>query len=368
MKRRDLLKKGLASFSLFASECAFGNSSLLKGFSEVPEDKFTCEALFYRATPRGIKCNLCPLSCNVSDIRPGSCRTKIVSNNKLISVAYGNPYYVKIENPEKEHLYHFRPQEKILALGTAGCNLSCQYCNVAAVSQKRPDEVTATALFPEDVIAYCRTKGIKAIAYTYSEPVAFYEYMLATAKLAHASGIKNIMVSNGFINEAPLREIGKYLDAAVISIKAFSDLSYQKISGGSVFSVFNTLKILKELNIWLEITHVIVPGWTDNFELLEKMCDWLTANHFGETPFHFQRFEPAYRFSQLKPTPDETLKKAVQISVSKGLKFVYQQSLRNFTVCPQCHKTIISRTLGKSELTGLTQGFCSCGLKIPGIW
>jgi pyruvate formate lyase activating enzyme len=366
MKRRLFIQSSFSAIGLLAAGKSWGN--FYEGNFTMPDKEFSCEALFYKTTPRGIKCNLCPHNCNVTEIRPGSCRTKFVKNGKLISTAFGNPYYVKTVTPENENLYHFLPGEKILALGTAGCNLSCQYCNVSHISQKTPAAVSFSPLFPEQAVNLCLSKGIKAIVYTYSEPIAFYEYMLETARLAKSKGIKNIMVSNGFINDAPLREIIKYLDAAVISIKAFSDSTYQKLSGATIFPVFETIKTLKEMNIWLELTHVVVPGWTDNAYLLEKMCNWLHENDFADTPFHLQRFDPKYRLGQLKPVTDELMKKMLDTSTAKGLNNVYEKSFQNHTVCPKCKKVVITRTGNNTSFKGFERGSCSCGHKIPGFW
>lgn len=361
MKRRVFLKNGftgVCGFCILPGTVAFGDTG----------DKYTCEALYYKRTPRGIKCSLCPHNCNVSDIRPGSCRTKFVKNGKLFSSAFGNPFYVKTITPETEFLYHFLPGEKVLAIGTAGCNLTCQYCKVSDVSQKSPDQVTSTSLFPKEVVEMCLSKKIKSIAYTYSEPVAFFEYMLATAKLARENGIKNILVSNGYIHEEPLRELCKYLDAAVISIKAFSDATYQKIAGGSIFPVFSSLKVLKEMKVWTELTHVVVPGWTDNFQLLEKMCSWMKENGFENNPFHFLKFEPQFRMSQLEPAPEELMDRAVEVAVKSGLPFVYGKHQLN-TVCPNCKHVIAERKNNKVFLNGIKYGECTkCKTKIAGIW
>lgn len=365
MKRRNFLKSSLAGLGWISTGYAFGNSSNLM-FTE--PGKFTCEALYYKVTPHGIKCNLCPHNCNVNEIRPGNCRTKTVKNGKLISSAFGNPYYVKQETPETENLYHFLPGEKILAIGTAGCNLSCDYCNVYNISQKNPEEISSSPLFPQQVIEMCLAKGYKGIAYTYTEPVAFFEYMLATAKLARNKGLKNIMVSNGYVNEAPLREIARYLDAAVISVKAFSDATYQKLTTGSIFPVFNTIKILKELNIWTELTHVLVPGKTDNFELLEKMFIWMKENNFENVPFHLMKMEPKYRMSQAEVTPDALLKLASDVAASVKLPFVYSENQRN-TICSNCKGVIVERKDFKIQILRVKGGNCNfCGSKIAGVW
>jgi pyruvate formate lyase activating enzyme len=369
IKRRNFLKCGFAGLSWMGCQTTYGGYISTNDLHSISKGRFTCEAMYFKTTPRGIQCGLCPNNCNVNDIRPGSCRTKYLKNGKLISIAYGNPYFVKTETPEIESLYHFLPGERILAIGTAGCTLTCQYCKVFAVSQKGPEEIAYSEFFPQQVIDYCLKKGIKVIAYTYTEPVAFFEYMLQTSKLARKNGIRNIMVSNGFINESPLRELCQYLDAAIIDVKAFSDSTYQKLTGGSIFPVFNTLKVLKECHVWTEISHLLVPGWTDNFQLLEKMCSWLKENNFSNMPFHFHKFEPAYQLRHLQPTPDAMLEKAQVLASSAGLSYIYSTSIHQQTYCPQCNKAVVERKDNKLTVNHLIKGKCSwCGKEISGIW
>lgn len=373
MNRRHFIQFGAAGLGFLACRQSFGGT-LSSGLMLADNpDKFTREALYYNKTPRGIQCVLCPNNCNITAIRPGDCRTKEVRNDRLVSTAYGNPYYVNAETPESESLYHFKPGTKILALGTAGCTSACMYCKVWAVSQKAPAEITHRELFPEQVIKMCTEKGIKTIAYAYTEPVAFFEYMLDTAKLAKQKGIRNVFISNGFINNAPLRELAPYLDAAVIDVKAFNDATYMKLTGNSIFPVFNSLKILKELNVWTEITHLLVPDWTDNFELLKKMCDWMMENGFGSTPFHFNKFQPMYRLTQLPATPEPLLQKAKETAIASGLKFVYLDNLpgegNQHTLCPKCKAVIVDRKGFKVVSNLVKNGKCSlCQETIPGVW
>lgn len=369
MRRRSFLQFGVAGTAFIACRPAMGAV-----FTTIDNpNKFTREALYYNQTPRGIKCHLCPNRCNVTISRPGDCRTKVVQNNKLVTTAYGNPYYVNTETPENESLYHFKPGSKMLALGTAGCTSSCMYCIVWSVSQKSPAEVTHLELFPEQAIKMCNQKNIKTIAYSYTEPVAFYEYMLDTAKMARENGIGNVWVSNGSINDAPLRELAPYLDAAVIDVKAFSDATYQKLTGNSIFPIFNTLKTLKELNVWTEITHLLVPGWTDDFDLIKKMCEWMMENGFGATPLHFNKFKPMYRLTQLSPTPEQQLLKARDIALSVGLQYVYIDNLPEHgsqqTVCPKCNAVVVERKGMKGITNHLQNGKCKkCQTTIPGVW
>lgn len=373
MDRKKFLQFGAASVGWFACRECLGGTMVYGLPPGDNSDKFTYPAMYYKKTARGIQCVLCPNNCNITSIRPGDCKTKEIRNGELVSTAYGNPYYVNTEAPESLSLYHFKPGTKIWSLGTAGCTLTCKYCKVWEVSQKAPAEVTHREMFPEQVIKNCIEKGIKTIAYSYNEPVAFFEYMFITARLAKQHGIQNVLISNGFINEAPLRALAPYLDAVVIDVKAFSDATYQKLTGGSIFTVFNTLKILKEMKVWIEITHLLVPTWTDNFELVKKMCGWMTQNGFTSTPLHFNRFQPKYRLKQLAPTPDAMLLKAKQTAVASGVQFVYLDNLQRNgnqqTTCPKCKGVLIERTGIKLISNHIKNGQCGfCRQPIPGEW
>jgi len=202
-------------------------------------------------------------------------------------------------------------------------------------------------LLPPRVVEEAAKSGCKSIAYTYSEPVTFYEYTYDTSKIARSKGIKNILVSAGHIHEAPLRELARFIDAANINLKSFSEDIYLKLNGGSLQTVLNTLKILKEMKVWLEITNLVVPTWTDNFSMIEQMCKWLVTNGFANNPLHFSRFHPQYKLTQLPATPLSTLTKSREIALKAGLKYVYIGNAPGLqaenTYCPKCKKLLVSR-------------------------
>ncbi|MEI6900450.1 MAG: AmmeMemoRadiSam system radical SAM enzyme [Bacteroidota bacterium] len=216
-------------------------------------------------------------------------------------------------------------------------------------------------------------KQCNSIAYTYAEPFAFYEYTYDTASLAKAKGIKNLLISNGFINEKPLRDLCKVIDAANINLKSFSDEIYSKLNGGSLQPILNTLKILKEEGVWLEITNLVVSGWTDKPEMILEMCQWLVKNGFSETPLHFSRFFPLYKLNNLPYTPVNFLERAREIAVNCGMEYVYIGNVPNHlaenTFCPKCKKMVIERkgfVILENRIKGSKCGFCSH--PIPGNW
>ena len=213
----------------------------------------------------------------------------------------------------------------------------------------------------------------KSIAYTYTDPVAFYEYTFDTARIARSQGIRNVFISAGYINEKPLREICQYLDAANIDLKSFSDETYEMLNAGTLDPILNTLKILNEEGVWLEITNLLVPEWTDDFDMIRKMCDWLYDNDLNNNPLHFSRFHPQYKLSKLPPTPYETLEKARSIAMEAGINYVYIGNVPGTdaenTYCPGCKKVIIERKGYKIIQNNLSSGKCkNCNEKIAGRW
>ena len=226
---------------------------------------------------------------------------------------------------------------------------------------------------PEEVINACPNTGSESIAYTYSEPTTFYEYAYDTAELARNKKIHNLWKSNGYINEKPLRQLSKVLDAANIDLKIYDDEIYKKLGSGKLAPVLRSLKVLREEGVWLEITNLVIPTWTDNFDSIKRMCEWLCANGLSDAPIHFSRFTPLYKLSQLPPTPTETLEKAYGIAAKAGIQYIYLGNVpghwAEHTRCPKCKKVIVERNAFTVLANHLATGKCGfCGEKIPGVW
>jgi pyruvate formate lyase activating enzyme len=226
---------------------------------------------------------------------------------------------------------------------------------------------------PEAVIDECTKNGCKSIAYTYSEPVTFYEYVFETATLARRSGVKNIFKSNGYINAEPLKKLSNVIDAANIDLKAFSESLYLKLTGGKLQPVLDSLKVLKDNGVWLEITNLVIPEWTDNPDDIGKMCKWLGDNGFKNTPLHFSRFYPLHKLEQLPPTPVEILESAYKIATAEGLKYVYTGNVPgneiSDTKCPSCNTIVVARRGYRIVTNNISGGKCNkCGAVIDGVW
>ena len=335
--------------------------------------KFSKESPYALTTPKGVKCQICPNNCILKEGFDSICRTHVVKEGKLYTIAYGNPCSVHTDPVEKKPLFHFLPASSSFSIATAGCNFACLNCQNWEISQQSPNDTRNLDMFPEKVVEEALKSGCKSIAYTYSEPIAYYEYAFDTARLARARGIRNLFISNGYINEKPLRDIAKYLDAANINLKSFSEETYARLNGGSLQPILNTLKILKAEGVWLEITNLIIPGWTDDMNMIREMCEWLTSNGFADNPLHFSRFHPLHKLTSLPFTPLDTLEMAHKIAMKSGIRYVYIGNVpgtpAESTYCPACKKTAIERRGFAILANNMRDGKCRfCNTKIAGVW
>jgi len=368
-KRRFIKRCAVLSAGVY---CLPG-AGIITEFTVEDQSAFRKEAMFQEETARGIMCRICPNECVLKEGEMSKCNNRKVIKSKLYTLAYGNPCSVNVDPVEKKPLYHFFPGTRAYSIATAGCNLVCLNCQNWTISQTSPDKTRNYSLMPEKVVSECIAKECKSIAYTYSEPVTFYEYAFDTAVLAKRAGIRNIFKSNGYIYPEPLKKLCSVIDAANIDLKSFSESTYLKLSGGKLQPVLDSLRIYRDMGVWLEITNLIVPKWTDNSEEIRKMCRWLAENGFTKVPVHFSRFYPTYKLEQLPPTPVDILNKAVQIAQDEGLLYVYTGNAPgnelSDTKCPGCGNILIIRQGYRIASNNLAGGKCNkCGRNIDGVW
>ena len=370
ISKREFVRK-CATFS--AGMLAFGGRALCSGNMVFQRGKYRKIALFQEETPRGTMCLICPNECVLKEGELSKCNNRVVNKSRLYTMAYGNPCSVNVDPIEKKPLYHFYPGTTAFSIATAGCNLVCLNCQNWTISQTTPEKTTNVELPPEQVVEECIKKNCRTIAYTYSEPVTFYEYAFETATIAKANGIRNIFKSNGYINPEPLKKICTVLDAANIDLKAISESTYLKLSGGKLQPVLDSLKVYRDMGVWLEITNLIIPTWTDKPDEIQKMCQWLYQNGFAKTPIHFSRFYPLYKLQQIPPTPIDILNKAAMIAKGEGLKYIYVGNVPGNeladTRCPSCENIVVKRQGFRVVYNKIEKGNCySCGNKIDGVW
>jgi pyruvate formate lyase activating enzyme len=338
-----------------------------------PDWKWSKLSKYMAQTPRGVKCTLCPNNCILEEGETGDCRVRVNVDGKIYSLAYGDPCAVNIDPIEKKPLYHFKPTSKAFSIGTAGCNFACLNCQNWQISQRSPKETNNKEYFPKQVVDYAVQHQCKSVAYTYTEPTVFYEYMYDTAKIARDKGLKNLMITNGYIHKKPLEELSKYLDAANVDLKSVSNKTYITLNAGTLQPVLDTLRVLRDQGVWLEITNLVIPGYTDNLDMIKAMCEWFVKNDFRKYPLHFSRFYPAYKLRRVSETPLSILVKAREIAKDAGMQYVYLGNVTendaSNTYCHHCGELIIRRSGYRITKYNIKDGNCGeCGKAVPGVW
>ena len=281
------------------------------------------EARFYTALGDGVQCLLCPHHCHIKEGGRGICRSRECRDGKLAALSYGIPCALAVDPVEKKPLNQFMPGTYCLSLSCTGCNLSCRWCQNSDISQVKPEQVDSYLLKPEEVVDICLKRKLPSIAYTYTEPLTWWEYMYDIAVLAHSEGLKNILVSAAYVEKDPLSELMPYIDAANIDIKAMDDGYYRKYCGASLAPVLENILSMKEAGIHIEITNLLVTGLNDSDELVSGLCGWMADNCLQDVPLHFSRYFPRYKMTTPGPTPRETLIRAREIALAAGIKTVY---------------------------------------------
>jgi pyruvate formate lyase activating enzyme len=326
---------------------------------------------------RTVICRLCPNNCVISDGKRGLCRARINIAGKLYSLVYGYPCSLHIDPIEKKPLYHYYSGQAILSFGTFGCNLFCKGCqNFDITRQDASDEKSSKLKYysPKEIVEIALKNNIKMIAYTYNEPTIFFEYMIDIAKLAKQHGIKNVIVSNGYINPKPLKELCKYIDAANIDIKGITEKFYKEYSKTKLQPILETIKTMHKSGVWIELTNLIIPDMNDDQKNIQKLCTWIKENVGTNVPLHFSKFYPYYKATSIRPTLAKTLENAKDIALKVGLKYVYIGNLGFLenTYCHKCGKLLIEREHGivkAMPMTGKKKNHCpNCDALLPGIF
>ena len=329
------------------------------------------EARFYEKLEDGaVQCNLCPNYCRLPKGVTGVCGVRQNIDGTLYTLVYNRPVSINIDPIEKKPLYHFYPGSNILSLATAGCNLRCNFCQNWTISQSKPDDVLAYEFTPEKIVETAILYDCESIAFTYTEPTIFYEYMYDIAKCAHEQGLKTVLVTCGYINEEPLRKLIPYLDAANIDLKGYSEDFYSTYTTGSLAPVLRTIEVCKEEGLFFEITNLVIPDANDAPEMIRDMCKWIREDIGDEYPLHFSRFFPNYKLTNRPATPVKTLEKSYEIAIEESLKYVYIGNvgyIAEDTFCPNCGKKIIDRSGYTLKEENIINGRCKfCGYEIFG--
>jgi pyruvate formate lyase activating enzyme len=321
-----------------------------------------------------VRCVACAHRCLIRPGREGICHVRANHDGRLVSLVYGQAVAANTDPIEKKPLFHAYPGSVAFSIATRGCNFHCLHCQNWAISQSERDGLAAPSfdLPPERVVAAAGKSGSRSVAYTYTEPTVFIEYVLETARLAREAGLANLLVTNGYQTPEALDLLAPLIDAANVDLKAFTEAFYHRIVGARLAPILETLVEMRRRGIWLEVTTLLIPGLNDDPLELERLAAWIAANLGPETPWHVSRFFPTYRLTDLDPTPETTVERAVAIGRAEGLSHVYSGNLSHGdedTYCAGCGETLIRRRgFAAAPAAALVGGVCAvCGHSLAGV-
>ena len=336
--------------------------------------QFILEAKYYEKQPnRKIKCVLCPRQCVIDDHERGYCGVRENRGGKYYTLVYSRVCTAHVDPIEKKPFFHYLPSSLAFSIATAGCNVNCKMCQNWEISQVRPEQVDSVYMPPQQVATLAKRNACASIAYTYSEPTIFYEYMLDTADAGRAAGVKSAVVSGGYIQQDPLRELCRHVDAIKIDLKAFSEKFYAEVVNGEMKPVLEALVTMRKLGMWTEIVYLVVPTLNDSEQEFRGMAKWVKANLGTEVPVHFSQFHPEYLLKNLPVTPLATLERAKAICDAEGLHYVYLGNVPGHaaekTYCPKCRRVVVDREGYLVKAVNLDKGKCRyCQQPIAGVW
>jgi pyruvate formate lyase activating enzyme len=359
-----------------ASSCVGAWPSFALGAGSVPaeDSRFIVEAQFYEKLPyKKTKCKLCPRECVIDDRERSYCGVRENRGGTYYTLVHSRVAAAHIDPIEKKPLFHFFPGTLAFSVATAGCNVNCKFCQNWDISQSRPEQVRNTYLPPKELAGLAQQNHCPAIAYTYSEPVVFYEYVRDAADAGHALGIKSVVISGGYIQQDPLKKLCQGVDAIKVDLKAFSEKYYKEVVNGELKPVLDALVTMRKLGMWSEIVYLVVPTLNDSDAEFRALAQWVKANLGAEVPLHFSRFYPQYLLKNLPPTPLETLERAKAIADAEGLHYVYLGNIPGHpaesTYCPKCRRVVIGRIGFTVQEMHLRKGKCEyCQQAIAGVW
>jgi len=336
--------------------------------------QFVTEAKFYEKLPhKKIKCKLCPRECAIDDRERGYCGVRENRGGKYYTLVHSRIAAAHVDPIEKKPLFHFLPGATAFSVATAGCNVNCKMCQNWDISQSRPEQVRAVYLPPRALVDAARQYQCKAVAFTYSEPVVFFEYVMDAAEAARAVGLKSAVISGGYIQREPLRAMCEQVDAIKIDLKGYSEKFYKEVVNGQLKPVLEALVTIRKAGRWTEIVYLVIPALNDSDTEFTGLARWMKAELGVDVPVHFTRFHPDYLLKNLPPTPVKTLERAKAIADGEGLQFVYVGNVPGHpaesTRCPGCQHVIVERVGFTINSVRLEKGKCQfCHRTIPGVW
>jgi len=369
--RRSFLKTAALPCLAMCAGTFGGAQGLLASESDA---QFVREAQFYEKLPyKKIKCKLCPRECVIDDRERGYCGARENRGGTYYTLVHSRVVTAHIDPIEKKPFFHFLPGAMAFSLATAGCNVNCKMCQNWEISQVRPEQVRSTYAPPEKIAALAQQNRCPVVAYTYSEPVIFYEYMMDTARAAHEAGIRSAVVTGGYVAQDPLKKLCKSVDAIKVDLKAYSETFYKEVVNGELKPVLNALVTIRKLGMWNEIVYLVVPTLNDSDQEFKGLARWVRSELGLDVPLHFSQFHPEYLLKNLPPTPLATLERAKAIADAEGLHYVYIGNVPGHpaesTYCPKCRRVVVERVGYTIGAMHLKNGKCQyCQQPIAGVW
>ncbi len=368
--RRGFLRVSATGACFLAARAVLPDAA----FAGVLESGARKEAAFYqKLSDKLVQCKLCPRECVVADGQRGFCRVRENRGGTYYSLVYSRIVAAHIDPVEKKPFFHFLPGAMAMSVASGGCNVHCKFCQNWEISQARPEDLDSRLITPQQLAAAATRNACRVMAYTYSEPIVFWEYVYDAADAGHRESVRSVMVSNGFIQQAPLVKVCERLDALKVDLKSFSETYYRDVVRGELKPVLNTIVTARKHARWLEIVYLTVPTLNDSDQEFKNLARWIKTELGPDVPIHFTRFYPLYLLNNLPPTPVQTLERAKAIMDAEGLHYAYIGNIPGHpaenTWCPQCKALLIERTGYAIKQVNLKQGKCGkCGRAIPGVW
>jgi len=330
--------------------------------------------LYSQLEDKRVACRLCPHFCQIAIGKRGLCGVRENRDGELYSLVYGRAVASNIDPIEKKPLFHLQPGSTSFSVATVGCNFRCRHCQnwqIAQYPQQHPEEIPGQQVAPQQIVDQATAAGCSSIAYTYTEPTVYFEYAYDTARLAAAAGLKNVFVSNGYTSAEALQQIAPCLDAANVDLKSFRDEFYRQVCGARLQPVLDTIRLYRQLGIWVEVTTLIIPGYNDSDGELRQIAAFI-CEVGAEIPWHVSAFYPTHKLLDAPRTPAATLRRARQIGLEAGLRYVYQGNIPGEggenSYCHACGELLIERH-GFAICKNLTLNGCcpSCSALIAGV-
>jgi pyruvate formate lyase activating enzyme len=375
--RRAFLKAASLPCLAACAGAVIGRQDAVPIFAASPaedDSQFIKEAKFYDKQPyRKIKCKLCPRECAIDDRERGYCGVRENRGGTYYTLVHSRVVTAHIDPIEKKPFFHFLPGTIAFSIATAGCNVNCKMCQNWDISQVRPEQVRSSYAPPEKVAELAHQYKCPSVAYTYSEPVIFYEYLADCADASHRLGVKSVVVTGGYIQQEPLQKMCRQVDAIKVDLKAYSEKFYKEVVNAEMKPILDTLVAIRKHGVWNEIVYLVIPTLNDSDAEFKGLAKWVKSELGPDVPLHFSRFHPEYLLKNLPPTPIETLERAKAIADAEGLHYVYIGNVPGHpaenTYCPKCRKIVVERTGYTVGTVHIHNNKCQyCQQAIPGVW